>query len=281
VLAAAVGCGTRSDLLDPSAYGPVDGGHAGSAGSAVGGVGGSSGGGAVAGTVSVGGAAAIGGGGTGGQCRDGEARSCACPGGPYGQQYCENGFWGPCACSGVGGFGGMPTECYPGEVTSCYCPDGSYGEQRCYDQGYWGPCECYGSGGAGGIGGGTSIIQCGNVICEGLMIPVLNIEMPPCCPSDGKDLCGLDVSLLGQIGINFSEPCQAKHQPGHLDPSCPTLDISNPSIPIPVTLPGCCRTETATCGAWANDIAGFINPELGCVDPAPLLDGGPPQPCMP
>jgi hypothetical protein len=144
-----------------------------------------------------------------------------------------------------------------------------------------------GSGGTGGSTGGTGgtgapTVECGGGTCEGIMVPVLNIPIPPCCPNGESDpACGLDTSLLSQVGVAFDPPCQAKNQPGDLDTACPdSPPIENPSIPIPIPpFKGCCRAETSTCGYMVNDIAGFLNLEMGCVDSTPFLEGGTAGPC--
>lgn len=155
-----------------------------------------------------------------------------------------------------------------------------------------------GSGGTGGSSGGTSgtggdngaageapqPIECGAMTCDPKTLPDLFMQppIPACCTAD--DQCGLDSSRLADYGIGFSEVCQARDQPGNLDTSCP----SSPPLMIPnvdlggltLTVPGCCRQETGTCGYYMK-IASIIDLGLGCVDSTPFLEGGAAQACEP
>jgi hypothetical protein len=99
--------------------------------------------------------------------------------------------------------------------------------------------------------------------------------VPPCCPSGTTNTCGLDTSGLALLGLSFSETCQELNQPGPADPSCPDSDpITVEGTVYTVTLEGCCRQETGTCGYLVNDLfLGLVQLGLGCVESEPFLDG--------
>jgi hypothetical protein len=147
-----------------------------------------------------------------------------------------------------------------------------------------------GEAGSGNTGGsmlsvpGTSptskTITCGDDdMCKSTptLLPTLFVD--PCCASDMS--CGVSTTFMALIGAQFAETCQAKNQPGDLDPACPDSDPKTamiPGAPAPIPVPGfagCCRADTGTCGVIVNKIdtmgfGTFASPNLGCVDPKPF-----------
>jgi len=126
-------------------------------------------------------------------------------------------------------------------------------------------------GAAGGAGGsaGASTMTCGTASCSGVPVPFLG-ELAPCCPPNTTDKCGLDVSQLVQ-----KQACVEKNQPGDLNSQCPDNQIQGGGG-VSITLQGCCKPDTNTCGYLMNNIASF-NIGLGCVDPTSVgftPDGG-------
>ena len=153
-----------------------------------------------------------------------------------------------------------------------------------------------GSGGSGaraGSGGSTTIgragtagtgpvptsVKCGSKTCMGVVIPIQNFVVPPCCADEKTSHCGLDSSVLAEFGPTFPEACQPVEQPGSEDSACP----DSPSTPvdgagISISFPGCCRPNHE-CGYQLDTVAGVVPLALGCVDARPFLSGSDPQTC--
>ena len=144
-----------------------------------------------------------------------------------------------------------------------------------------------GSGGSAGNlamagGGGKPVVPtltCGSKSCKGVLIPVQDFIIPPCCADAKTNQCGLDSSVLAAFGPTFAEACQPLAQPGSQDKQCP----DSPKTPVmgsalTIAFPGCCRANN-TCGFQLDSIGGIVPLGLGCVDSAPFLDGGAPLPC--
>lgn len=135
------------------------------------------------------------------------------------------------------------------------------------------------SGGTAGGGGVPSEVACGATTCEPQEI--LGQVIPACCTTDEQ--CGLDSSALASFGAAFEEACQARDQPGALDPACPaSVSVEAPDSGIPITFQGCCRSD-GRCGYMVDSLFGVAAFEigLGCVDSQPFLDGGAPAECDP
>lgn len=118
----------------------------------------------------------------------------------------------------------------------------------------------------------NTAITCGGQTCDGTNIAGA-LDVPACCATSAgeAEVCGLDVSALSIIGINPTNPCIAKNQPGAEDPNCPDYCFSTQLGDV--TLKGCMNTDTNTCGALANaiSVSGITaNVDLGCVTPEQL-----------
>jgi len=143
-------------------------------------------------------------------------------------------------------------------------------------------------GGSGGTGGSTEaggVTECGGVTCEpGPTAPIINVPVAVCCSTANK--CGLDTSLLGQVGITFDPACQERNQPGDANSACPDsppIEVA-PGIVIQ-PFEGCCRPE-GKCGHLLNVAnvtdAGTLAMNLGCVDTEGVLpDAGATPTCTP
>ena len=133
-------------------------------------------------------------------------------------------------------------------------------------------------GGTSGGGGVPSEVSCGATVCEPQEI--LGEVIPACCTAD--DQCGLDSSFLSSFGPTFDEPCQARDQPGELDPACPvSVAVEVPDSGLPITFQGCCRPDVGRCGYMVDSLFGVFEIGLGCVDSQPFLDGGTAMACDP
>jgi len=145
-----------------------------------------------------------------------------------------------------------------------------------------------GTSGTGGSaeGGGVTTKDCKGQSCKGAELPqiirdaVMMQEVAPCCAGASGDKCGLDTSLLEQLGIRFPEVCQEKNQPGAEDANCPKQTFT--IMTFNLSIPGCCRPN-GKCGYLANKIGvpgvAEVQFDLGCVDSTPFLDGGTPPSC--
>jgi hypothetical protein len=114
-------------------------------------------------------------------------------------------------------------------------------------------------------------------------VPTVNIEVPTCCSDANK--CGLDTSLLSQVGITFNAVCQERNQPGDANSACPEsppIEVSGGIVINPFQ--GCCRPE-GKCGHLLNvaDVTGIgtLDLKLGCVDTEGILEGGTTPTCTP
>lgn len=137
-----------------------------------------------------------------------------------------------------------------------------------------------GTAGTAGTAGMPEPIACGDLTCDPLTLPFPPNYAAACCAAG--NVCGIDASPLEAYGAMFSDPCQPLHQPGSADPTCPksppiavTIDSAN----LMLTFPGCCHTDTNTCGYDLDKLGGLFTLGFGCVDSAPFLDGGTPSPC--
>jgi hypothetical protein len=141
-----------------------------------------------------------------------------------------------------------------------------------------------GTSGAGGSaeGGMVSTKDCKGQMCKGAELPAIiqmavpgQTEVAPCCAGANGDKCGLDTSLLEQLGVRFPEVCQEKNQPGNEDANCPKQTFA--IMGFNLSIPGCCRPN-GKCGYLANKIGvpgvAEVQFDLGCVDSTPFLDGG-------
>ncbi|HTQ03369.1 MAG TPA: hypothetical protein VMI54_05915 [Polyangiaceae bacterium] len=138
------------------------------------------------------------------------------------------------------------------------------------------------SGGSAGMSMKPASISCGDATCDALTLPFPPNYAAPCCTED--DACGIDASPLEAYGAMFTNTCQALHQPGAADPSCPvsppiSVTIGASTQPLMLTFPGCCHTDTNTCGYNLDKLGDLIPLGFGCVDSMPFLDGGTPSPC--
>jgi hypothetical protein len=138
-----------------------------------------------------------------------------------------------------------------------------------------------GTGGSGGAPVKPDPIACGADTCDPVTLPFDPKYIAPCC-ADGN-VCGLDATPLAKYGFMLNETCQALHQPGELDPSCPdSAELMIPTSAGTLTapgFPGCCRADTHTCGYQMDKAALVVTLGLGCVDSTPFLEGGAPSPC--
>jgi len=136
-----------------------------------------------------------------------------------------------------------------------------------------------GRAGTAGTGTQPTTVPCGSKTCTGVVIPIQDFVVPPCCADEKTSRCGLDSSVLASFGPTFPEACQPLEQPGRADDSCP----DSPSTPvqgagISISFPGCCRPNHE-CGYQLDSVAGVVPLGLGCVDAAPFLAGNPAQTC--
>lgn len=140
--------------------------------------------------------------------------------------------------------------------------------------------NCAGSSGSAGRGGGGGggPVACGTTTCDPLVLPFGFDPVPACC--EAEEACGLDATFLEGYGAVFDERCQPRDQPGIADGSCPDSPATLvPDTSLSISLKGCCRTETNTCGYLFDEIANVIEIGLGCVDSGPFLDSGQAPPC--
>jgi len=134
--------------------------------------------------------------------------------------------------------------------------------------------------GTAGTAPAPTPVACGNTLCDGVVLPFVNVPIPGCCADAKTSRCGLDSSALDMSGMmTFAEACQPLDQPGTTDESCP----QSPKVPVPntgltVELPGCCRPDH-TCGYELDTIGGVVKLGLGCVDANQFGDGGTAQSC--
>jgi len=138
-----------------------------------------------------------------------------------------------------------------------------------------------GSGGGAGASPSAEPIQCGSNTCDGVTLVKGIDPLAACCVN--SDACGLDSSFLAQYGVAFSDTCQARDQPGvdgHGGADSPPLKVPDKDFTIPA-LPGCCRTDTKTCGYRLDKLLGLFDVGLGCIDSTPFQDGGAAPSCDP
>jgi hypothetical protein len=131
-----------------------------------------------------------------------------------------------------------------------------------------------GSSGTSGTGGSLDV-SCGSMQCTHAGFGTLSF--PACCPTGTNDTCGLDSSILAMYGPSFADPCLPLHAPGVNDANCPPRTVMANGLSVP--LPGCCRSDTGTCGYNLDNPGGLLPLNLGCVDSTPFLDGGAPLTC--
>jgi len=129
--------------------------------------------------------------------------------------------------------------------------------------------------GSSGTSGSSSDKTCGSMQCTHAGLGTLSF--PACCPTGTSDVCGLDSSILAQYGPSFMDPCLPLHEPGVDDTNCPDRVVMANGLSVP--LPGCCRSDTGTCGYNLDNPGGLLLLGLGCVDSTPFLDGGTPLTC--
>jgi MYXO-CTERM domain-containing protein len=123
-----------------------------------------------------------------------------------------------------------------------------------------------------GSGGFAGSLTCGNKTCDGWTIGGL-VTIPPCCTGPQDQKCGaLITSQVAAYGV--PEGCHEIDQPGNTACACP--DMQTPLM----DLPGCCRNASSTCGVFA-DLSGLGGPNMGCVDPSLVTEGGTPVQCTP
>lgn len=158
---------------------------------------------------------------------------------------------------------------------------GSSGEQPTASGGSGSSVPGGSSGGVGASSAGTAsagmaptpppAVACGAEMCEPIAVGAGFI--PPCCVDPAQGTCGADVSA--------SDPttgCQPLHQPGALDPSCPSsAGAMAGGFPLP-EFPGCCR-ETGQCGFAVDDLGGALPFDPGCVDATTIVPTAMPQAC--
>jgi len=128
--------------------------------------------------------------------------------------------------------------------------------------------------------------ECGMDLCEGFVIPDINIPLTACCGPENQ--CGVDVSLFGQFLGLPRAGCEELNRAGNVDPVCPDSEpIENELLMEPLTLQGCCM-PSGRCGFVADfEVLNFgcVAPEeveqeqdVDCGEPtdaaAPLGDGG-------
>jgi hypothetical protein len=100
-------------------------------------------------------------------------------------------------------------------------------------------------------GGGT---ECGDTVCSSVTVGTL--DLPACCTGTSSDRCGLDFTKeVAGAG------CFEVNAPGTPNAKC--ADQTDPDDDT-ITYPGCCRTDTGTCGV---DWAPTPTVNFGCVDP--------------
>jgi hypothetical protein len=137
-----------------------------------------------------------------------------------------------------------------------------------------------------GISDAPKTITCGGDSCSSVTTLAPGVYVDPCCVGDA---CGVSTQLLGVLGAQSQDVCQAKGQLGQPDPSCPDspsqmLPVMGTSFLVP-GFAGCCRAETGTCGVVVNQITigglplPFASPQLGCVDSAPFFANEPGVAC--
>lgn len=103
--------------------------------------------------------------------------------------------------------------------------------------------------------------ECGAELCEGFVIPDINVPLTACCGPE--DQCGVDVSLFGQFLGLPRAGCEELDRPGAVDPTCPDSEpIENDLLTEPLTLEGCCM-PSGRCGF----VADFEVLNFGCVAP--------------
>jgi hypothetical protein len=141
--------------------------------------------------------------------------------------------------------------CEPGELETCVCADGSSGARRCNAGGAaFSACDACPDGGA----------SCGARSCSPVRVGPIGLTLPPCCPRERPDRCGIEVSFVARnYGLTVS--CLEFDAPGERDPSCPSTEVPFPEHGL-LRIPGC-RTPSGSCG-YDVDVPGVI--DLGCVD---------------
>jgi hypothetical protein len=131
--------------------------------------------------------------------------------------------------------------------------------------------------GSPGAAAQPTAIECGSKSCTGLLIPIRDFVVPPCCSNETTGQCGLDSSALSSFGPTLSESCQPLAQPGTKDATCPDSPMTA-AQGLAISFPGCCRPNHS-CGYQLDSVAGLFPLGLGCVDAAPFLEGSAPQTC--
>jgi hypothetical protein len=120
-------------------------------------------------------------------------------------------------------------------------------------------------GGYGGMpvggGGGPNCAGCPDYKLAGI------ISMPACCGPSGA--CGSEIDATVSQLISVTPGCYEHDQPGTPDPTCPSHDFINPLDGTPVSFPGCCRSQSFTCG-FVVDLSSQSGPSFGCTE----LGGG-------
>lgn len=118
--------------------------------------------------------------------------------------------------------------------------------------------------------------QCGDLTCEAVELLPGYDPIEACCTADNQ--CGLDGSRFEDYGADFADPCQARNQPGVLDPTCPDTGTIQTEAGLSFSFKGCCTAESR-CGYMVDDVANIITLGLGCVGAEPFLEGGTPKAC--
>jgi hypothetical protein len=139
-----------------------------------------------------------------------------------------------------------------------------------------------------GVSDMPKTITCGKQMCGSVSTLSPTVFVDPCCAGDG---CGVSTELMSSIGFQGVPACEAQHQAGALDASCPTSApqmLPANGLPLSVAgFAGCCRAETGTCGVVVDDLAiaglglPLASPKFGCVDSAPFFGGKPAASCGP
>jgi hypothetical protein len=133
-----------------------------------------------------------------------------------------------------------------------------------------------GAGRSSGTAGKASVptpVPCGDEMCDGISVPLAQLEVPGCCADARTNTCGIDTSALPMMASSQGLPaCQPVAPAGKPDATCPS-SATIPVMGIPVTAPGCC-TPTGVCGYDLDRVGGFVSLGLGCVDSTPFIDGG-------
>jgi hypothetical protein len=131
-----------------------------------------------------------------------------------------------------------------------------------------------------------SSTSCGTQTCMGTSLELLPGSLPPCCPEQTANVCGLDTAELLPIGIHLDPACQEKEQPGVPDSNCPRgklaltlpfLTSDGATILYDQPVEGCCRPN-GQCGYFFDHSTSLL-PDLGCVDASLMSDAGAPQRC--